>query len=30
MANLTPTPDGADDLLERVLPRVITGLLAAN
>jgi AcrR family transcriptional regulator len=28
--DLTPTPDGTDDLLDRVLPRVITGLLAAD
>jgi AcrR family transcriptional regulator len=33
MADLTPPPagrDGADDLLDRVLPRVIIGLLAAD
>ena len=33
MQDLTPTPDGnegTDDLLDRVLPRVITGLLAAD
>ena len=28
--DLTPSPDGADDLLDRVLPRVITGLLAPD
>jgi AcrR family transcriptional regulator len=30
MADLTPTPEGTDDLIDRVLPRVITGLLAAE
>lgn len=28
--NLTPTPEGSDDLIDRVLPRVITGLLDAG
>lgn len=28
--DLTPSPHGADDLLDRVLPRVITGLLAPD
>lgn len=28
--DLAPTPEGTDDLIDRVLPRVITGLLAAD
>jgi hypothetical protein len=27
---ITPTPEGTDDLIDRVLPRVITGLPAAD
>jgi hypothetical protein len=30
MQDLTPTPEGSDDLIDRVLPRVITGLLDAG
>ncbi|HYO19126.1 MAG TPA: TetR/AcrR family transcriptional regulator C-terminal domain-containing protein, partial [Dermatophilaceae bacterium] len=28
--DLAPAPEGTDDLIDRVLPRVITGLLAAD
>jgi len=28
--DLTPTPEGTDDLIDRVLPRVISGLLTAH
>lgn len=28
--DVTPTPEGAHDLIEHVLPRVITGLLASD